>query len=195
MHKQWHVYVLRDPRDGFVRYVGMTCSANARSKYHKSYADGTARRKLWTAELAICGCRPEFQVIATFDGKDKAKQAETRLIVLHQNNYPGRLLNAQAVFTQKGFWINREPSCTPSPGDGHFAAFLSGSRQLASRYVEREQLVAKRHPELALPVIRALYDTCRDKSAMAKRNHGFLYNHSILEIAIKRLVRKHIFAA
>lgn len=63
-----YVYCLRDPRDGLIRYVGMTDDAGRRSRQHR---DNRARRNKqkhrWTLQLKLLGLEPLFHVLEECD--------------------------------------------------------------------------------------------------------------------------------
>lgn len=57
-----YIYLLRDPRDGAVRYVGKTVNWRIRHKAHRAARNET-RCSLWIKELKSVGLLPTFEVI------------------------------------------------------------------------------------------------------------------------------------
>ena len=70
MKREESVYILTDPRNGMVRYVGRTTQPKRRCRVHRCNLQGvgTARHK-WIAEVKKAGFKPEFEIVeVTEDG-------------------------------------------------------------------------------------------------------------------------------
>lgn len=67
--KTWHIYVLRDPRDNAVRYVGVTTNARKRYGSHLKTKDGTPRAT-WIRELLAADLAPTIEIIESGDVAD-----------------------------------------------------------------------------------------------------------------------------
>jgi hypothetical protein len=66
--EMWLVYLLIDPRDGIVRYVGSTYQIKTRLGAHRSTAlcqnaDKSKKRVAWLRELSDLGMSPEVSII------------------------------------------------------------------------------------------------------------------------------------
>ena len=58
------VYVLIDPRDGIVRYVGITDQTmNRRLDQHLKRTDGNNEKSAWINELILAGMKPKIKAI------------------------------------------------------------------------------------------------------------------------------------
>ncbi len=68
--RAWFIYVLFDPRDGFVRYVGWTTSPRVRLRDHvkPSRLVGHQARDRWIAKLVSSGLTPTMAVIEVGHG-------------------------------------------------------------------------------------------------------------------------------
>lgn len=73
------IYVLRDPRDGAVRYIGMTAAVNHRQGAHARLSAHSRALAAWKAELAAEGLAPAFAVLETVPG-EQARQTEREYI-------------------------------------------------------------------------------------------------------------------
>jgi hypothetical protein len=75
----WHcVYFLRDPRDGRVRYVGMTKNPSARRNAHiNTQSYGVCFD--WVSELRKVGLKPIFEVKVDGVTRDQAMRCESYL--------------------------------------------------------------------------------------------------------------------
>jgi hypothetical protein len=93
----FYVYALVDPRDGCVRYVGLTGQAlAARLKSHKASTAGSVAKRRWMAELRKGRLWPEMRVLAHL----KCTPEEARTSELEWTAYfveaGARLLNSEA---------------------------------------------------------------------------------------------------
>lgn len=84
--KEYGVYFLRDPRDGIVRYIGMTASPRLRANTH--WSSRLTRydyepKRIWLQELDSLGLRPFMDLIITGLSCWQAASVERRLIFLH----------------------------------------------------------------------------------------------------------------
>jgi hypothetical protein len=73
-----HVYILRDPRNGEARYVGMTDNPHRRFRDH---AAGLAVNTLnWVSELRRVGLKPQMQKVLSSKSRDEVLGEEAQLI-------------------------------------------------------------------------------------------------------------------
>ncbi len=104
--KPWHVYVLIDPRDQTVRYVGCTAHVDRRVKMHVSEAfspEGFQRLKsVWVRGLAAEGLLPVLEVIESGFGRGW-RETEKRWI--HTKRFHGHPLTNG----EEGFGHQRKP--------------------------------------------------------------------------------------
>jgi hypothetical protein len=78
-----YVYFLLDPRDGLIRYVGMTQWPGERFRYHcKDRGRGRRRTKKqkWIERLCQAGLTPRMDVRYSCTNVDRALVLEARLI-------------------------------------------------------------------------------------------------------------------
>jgi predicted GIY-YIG superfamily endonuclease len=73
------VYVLRDPRDGAVRYVGMSRSPHRRLAGHLRGNSGPWC-KAWIRSLQRQGLEPSLEIHGTYSSRARASLAETLCI-------------------------------------------------------------------------------------------------------------------
>jgi hypothetical protein len=60
------VYVLVDPRDESIRYVGRTSAPHLRATTHACQSSSRGDKAMWTAELLSLGLRPRLEIVETF---------------------------------------------------------------------------------------------------------------------------------
>ena len=75
------IYVLIDPRDNQVRYVGATNNPTQRLKSHLLTKDDNQAKRNWFAELALYGQKPTLEEIEVTDDEEVANQRETYWII------------------------------------------------------------------------------------------------------------------
>ncbi len=75
----FHVYALSDPRDGILRYVGVTSRPGRRAAAHRR-GEGAPSKRAWTRELHAAGEAPRFSVLSKHDDHREALRAEARAI-------------------------------------------------------------------------------------------------------------------
>lgn len=61
--QQSFIYVLADPRDSIVRYVGSTIDVHRRAKDHQYRQPGQPKLAEWKNSLFDAGLKPEFTLI------------------------------------------------------------------------------------------------------------------------------------
>ena len=72
------VYVLIDPRDGIVRYVGITDQTmNRRLDQHLKRTDGNNEKSAWINELILAGMKPKIKAIEEGLTLQEANERET----------------------------------------------------------------------------------------------------------------------
>jgi hypothetical protein len=86
MSKPWLIYVLIDPRDGRVRYVGWTINLRQRLRDHMkpSRLSGNQRRDRWLASLIADGFYPRVETVEHGDGQGHA-EAECKWITHYRS--------------------------------------------------------------------------------------------------------------
>lgn len=84
------IYVLIDPRDSAVRYVGSTLNINATVSRHVTQANNK-KKILWVAELKAAGLRPKLEVIDTTDAQIRFEVE--RKWISHYLSIGAKLLN------------------------------------------------------------------------------------------------------
>ena len=87
------IYVLKDPRDGLIRYVGKTNNPRRRLDRHIA-ENGNALRHPWLKELRELGIEPIFEIVETVVG-DQWQDREKHWI-MHYRDAGCDLLNANA---------------------------------------------------------------------------------------------------
>src|SRR5260370_36281848 len=76
--KMYLVYVLIDPRDGIVRYVGITDQTiNRRLDQHLKRTDGNNEKSAWITELVLAGMKPKIKAIEEGLTLQEANERET----------------------------------------------------------------------------------------------------------------------
>ena len=76
---QWTVYVLKDPRDGAIRYVGQTFALLQRMRAHERDCQRNSRPLYrWLADLGEAGLIPVYEIMET--GSGDVTEAECRWI-------------------------------------------------------------------------------------------------------------------
>ena len=76
---QWTVYLLIDPRNGDIRYVGSSKHAKHRFMRHlweSSYCYCSSARSKWIKELLDSGNRPGIEILSVYDSERKMVEAE-----------------------------------------------------------------------------------------------------------------------
>jgi hypothetical protein len=86
MSKPWLIYILIDPRDGQVRYVGWTIDLRQRLRDHMkpSRLNGNQRRDRWLASLIADGFYPHVETVEHGDGQGHA-EAECKWITRYRS--------------------------------------------------------------------------------------------------------------
>ena len=95
-HRLATIYVLVDPRDGAVRYVGLTVDPKSRLRHHMTTArQQVTRKERWLWELKSHDLVPVMRVLETVD-IDVAREVETRWIE-HYLDEGADLTNGEGV--------------------------------------------------------------------------------------------------
>jgi len=83
----WEVYVLIDPRNNVVRYIGCAQCARERLNGHLHGQNVVDNRKLkWVLQLKQEGLRPKMAILlSTFD-KNYALNEEARMMAFYKDN-------------------------------------------------------------------------------------------------------------
>jgi hypothetical protein len=79
------VYVLIDPRDNDVRYVGITDNPDRRLEEHLSGRGGNIPKRIWIKELCQLGLAPTMQLLETGLSLSAAMERENSLIQHYLN--------------------------------------------------------------------------------------------------------------
>lgn len=86
-----YVYRLRDPRDGTVRYYGVSSNLKLRRQNH--LAASVHRTWRWVHELRLLGLVPIFEAISEGMPRAVAFNWERRLVTMTAQRCPGQLFN------------------------------------------------------------------------------------------------------
>lgn len=79
--KTYFIYALVDPRNGDIRYVGLSNNPTTRAAGHVS-SNRIPQMREWVAELAGRLHVPQLQILEKIDGdRDEARKAESTWIV------------------------------------------------------------------------------------------------------------------
>jgi predicted GIY-YIG superfamily endonuclease len=76
------IYVLTEPNDGCIRYVGVTTEPEVRLQRHcqPSYLRGTTHKERWINKLLRQGQKPEMLILGEYPSAKEAFEAEIALI-------------------------------------------------------------------------------------------------------------------
>ena len=94
------IYVLVDPRDNQVRYVGATNNPARLLKSHFLTKDDNQAKNNWFAELALNGQEPMLKVLEVTEDKEVANQRETYWI-MHYIRSGAKLTNIVSKYRPK----------------------------------------------------------------------------------------------
>lgn len=98
--EDYSIYVLVDPRDNQVRYVGRTTNLEQRYKQHLVPINGsTLEKRDWIQELRQLGLQPLLSVIDSADNRADASAKETHWI--HHYTQSGAILLNQPCVAQR----------------------------------------------------------------------------------------------
>src|SRR5579859_7650789 len=93
----YSIYTLSDPRDGLVRYVGVSKDPQRRQKEHmQSYAHGSAAKRSWIAELTDLKITPVLMLIDSAEGWKQAAHLE-RYWISYYRAHGVSLLNRRCL--------------------------------------------------------------------------------------------------
>lgn len=109
------VYVLEDPRDGEIRYVGVTENPKARYGHHCRLSENIgkrAHRARWICSLLELGLKPEMVLLERADDWDEAERRwirNLRAIGCHlvNGNDGGKTLDHAKRAKASGKWAGR----------------------------------------------------------------------------------------
>lgn len=110
-----HIYVLRDPRDNRVRYVGKTLRPRARLSAHRHAPAGQHRFGLWLKELRNLGHSPVMEVIEVVPADVNWVEREIYWIA---------------------YWRQREPNLTNTATGGQDAPSIKQTEITVRRRIE-----------------------------------------------------------
>lgn len=85
------IYALTDPRDAFIRYIGMSNNAYRRFREHIQYPTSPSHKERWLQELLEHGMLPGLVILETVQGEPLAREREEYWINFYQST--GMLLN------------------------------------------------------------------------------------------------------
>lgn len=76
------VYALLDPRDGTIRYVGVSTNVQGRVQFHRNGggAKDNPAKVAWVGELRVLGLEPEYLQLEECSDSEEAFRAEKRWI-------------------------------------------------------------------------------------------------------------------
>jgi transposase len=84
--EQYHIYVLTDPRDDAVRYIGISTNARYRHFQH-IHSNNNMRIRQWVRELEKLGMSPEMRIIETVEREKEASDDAFKQIVCDREAY------------------------------------------------------------------------------------------------------------
>lgn len=98
----YYIYVLRDPRDGAVRYVGRTKNPKKRLEHHlykKSDGSFVHARREWIQEVRSAGLRPVMEIVETLRAPvdDALISERERRWIFHFNQQGAALTNVACI--------------------------------------------------------------------------------------------------
>lgn len=161
MQGRWFIYVLRDPRDGGVRYVGKTTDPKRRVRRHVAESVGRSfRNARWIQSLTRLGLAPELEVIesGTGDGHAAAEQSWIEAY---------RARGANLTNTARG-GIGGAGPCTPEAREKNRRSNLGLRRSDETRERVRQSKLGHRQSE-ATKAKRAAANTGRPHTEERKR--------------------------
>ena len=72
----YYIYALVDPRDGVMRYVGITVDSQSRLREHIGDIGVNEAKEAWIAELGRLGLKPAMETLEESDDSDYAAERE-----------------------------------------------------------------------------------------------------------------------
>jgi hypothetical protein len=100
--REYAIYLLSDPRDDLVYYVGMTSSVLQRWHQHMRCDGHNTKKNDWIEDLKANNLSPHFTIIEVVVGVRKAKKRETHWIQYYFQKSPV-LLNIVEVPAKRGY--------------------------------------------------------------------------------------------
>lgn len=98
-----YIYILKDPRDNSVRYVGATANPERRLSGHFYNATGNERKREWIGELKQLNIRPIMEILEKVS-QEYAREAELKYIAHYFIEEDCDLVNGKDVgFAQEIF--------------------------------------------------------------------------------------------
>jgi len=143
--RRTHVYVLKDPITGEIKYVGKTINPEKRIKEHIGEAVKSAQKISWILSLLNQGVEPIIEIIASEDGD--GSQLEKKYIREYISQGM-QLLNIQNNEKNQGSRIGRKrrPHTRPNrkKGPGSEYAVSKATEAAHEKYIERYESYANR---------------------------------------------------
>lgn len=79
------VYILSDPRDGSIHYIGVSKNIQQRFKQHLTCSGMNLHKNMWVIRLLQQGLQPHIEVIDRAIGFQEAKQREAHWITYYRD--------------------------------------------------------------------------------------------------------------
>lgn len=180
--RQWHVYVLRDPRDGAIRYVGWCREPRARLATHRSDARRrTHHRARWIASLLALDLEPTIHVVQRGRG-DGWADAERRWIARLRAAGCDLVNATDGGETGPGFTVAACEKARATPRSHEARARMSAAQQghvvsdttkrkIAAKATGRTRSTASRRKQSLTNTGRPLTRAHRDAIAAGLRGH------------------------
>lgn len=80
----YYIYVLIDPRDGEIKYVGCSTNPAVRARNHMAIMGGS-KKDLWISELKALNLKPSYEVLFSTSNIEKAAAAELEYFEKYNN--------------------------------------------------------------------------------------------------------------
>lgn len=77
---EYDIYILIDPRNGTVRYVGRTTDPETRYRQHLNCDGNNTEKNTWIRELREQDLRPQMLILETIKGRAYSKEREAHVI-------------------------------------------------------------------------------------------------------------------
>ncbi len=105
----WHIYGLKDPRDGRIRYIGRTTQPRKRFTSHlRDRSTRTNQAKvLWIAELEALGLKPIMEILESVVNEPASEIAERSWILTLRSD--GTLTNIALPPAPRGWRVINVP--------------------------------------------------------------------------------------
>lgn len=93
--RPWFIYVLVDPGDERIRYIGLTCNPASRERGHANAPSGSREKDAWARTLDVAGTPPQLVVIDSFVGHERGARKRERVWIRRGQRAGLALLNVR----------------------------------------------------------------------------------------------------